>query len=62
MLGRGVSYLLSMACLTMAHPAAAELRAPGLFTDHAVLQRGKPIHVWGTATPGSEIRIALHRQ
>lgn len=30
-----------------------------IFTDHAVLQRGKPIAVWGKAAPNSEITVAI---
>jgi sialate O-acetylesterase len=46
----------------MAQPAAAELRLPHLFSDHAVLQRGRPLHVWGWATAGAPIEVALHGQ
>ncbi|NDK38134.1 9-O-acetylesterase [Pseudoxanthomonas gei] len=30
-----------------------------MFQDHAVLQRGQPIRVWGSATPGQDVRVAL---
>ena len=30
-----------------------------MFTDHAVLQRDKPIPVWGTADPGESIQVSL---
>jgi sialate O-acetylesterase len=30
-----------------------------LFSDHAVLQRGRPIAVWGTADPGEKVRVSL---
>jgi sialate O-acetylesterase len=29
------------------------------FQDHAVLQRDKPIHVWGTAAPADKVNVAL---
>jgi sialate O-acetylesterase len=29
------------------------------FQDHAVLQRGKPIPVWGLATPGAAVEVSL---
>ncbi|MDE2181488.1 MAG: sialate O-acetylesterase [Alphaproteobacteria bacterium] len=36
---------------------------PGLlsltFQDHAVLQRDKPIHVWGTTKPGATVTVAF---
>ena len=40
----------------------AELRLPRLLSDHAVLQRDAPLHVWGWATPGATIQIKLHGQ
>ncbi|HEX8239942.1 MAG TPA: sialate O-acetylesterase [Allosphingosinicella sp.] len=30
-----------------------------LFSDHAVLQRGRPIAVWGTAKPGERVKVSL---
>lgn len=30
-----------------------------LFSDHGIIQRDAPIHVHGSASPGSEIRVAL---
>lgn len=30
-----------------------------IFTDHAVLQRRKPIPVWGTAQPGAQVSVRL---
>lgn len=30
-----------------------------IFTDHAVLQRRKPIPVWGTAAPGEQVTVQL---
>lgn len=32
-----------------------------IFQDHAVLQRGKPIAVWGWAEPGARVRVTLDR-
>ncbi len=31
-----------------------------MLSDHAVLQRERPIHVWGWATPGSHLAVHLH--
>src|SRR5689334_878959 len=48
--------------LLAATPAwSAPLLHP-MFADHAVLQRGQPIRVYGQAKPGSEIRIELGNQ
>jgi sialate O-acetylesterase len=38
--------------------SAAPLLAP-IFTDHAVLQRGQPIRVWGAAKPGAVVSLKL---
>lgn len=44
--------LLAAILIFAAWPAAAaEIRFAPLFSDHAVLQRGKPVAVWGTASP-----------
>ncbi|HEX8064226.1 MAG TPA: sialate O-acetylesterase [Allosphingosinicella sp.] len=46
----------------MLSTAASAQAAPALhplFSDHAVLQRGRPIAVWGTATPGERLKISL---
>ncbi|WP_372018948.1 sialate O-acetylesterase [Pseudoxanthomonas sp. 10H] len=47
-----------------ATPAARADDAPApllhaLFQDHAVLQRGQPVRVWGQARPGQEVKVEL---
>ena len=49
--------LMAATALTTAAQAAPIL-AP-VFTDHAVLQRGQPIRVWGAARPGAVVSLAL---
>lgn len=39
--------------------AADELRLPGWFTHHMVLQRDKQIPVWGWAKPGDDVKVRL---
>ncbi len=39
--------------------AFADVKLPGLFTDHIVLQRDKPIPVWGWAATGEKITVTL---
>ena len=46
------------ACL-VAVPALAEPALGPLFGDHAVLQRDRPISVWGTAGPGEAVTVTL---
>ncbi|SOD55034.1 sialate O-acetylesterase [Pseudoxanthomonas wuyuanensis] len=67
MTARACRWLLpmAMACL-LACPSAAQAVEGGeapllhaMFQDHAVLQRDRPIHVWGRAQPGEEVRLAF---
>ena len=34
----------------------------GLFSDHMVLQRDRPVPVWGTAKPGTKITVKFGQQ
>lgn len=38
---------------------AQSLRLAAVFSDHAVLQAGKPIQVWGWASPGAKLALSL---
>jgi sialate O-acetylesterase len=40
----------------------ADLKLASLFEDHMVLQRGKPVPVWGTADPGKDIAVKFGSQ
>ena len=46
----------------MSPTARGEVKLPSLFSDHMVLQRGKPVPVWGWAAPGEEVRVAIGGQ
>ena len=59
----GVLTILFAAAL--AAPVLAQAAAPafaGVFSDHAVLQRGEPVTVWGTAAPGQGVTLSLAGQ
>jgi sialate O-acetylesterase len=45
--------------LVAALPLHADPRLPALFSDHMVLQRGRPLPVWGRADAGEEITATL---
>lgn len=51
------------ACVVLATTAtpidAAEIEMPTIFGDSMVLQRDKPIHVWGWTDPGSDVVAEL---
>ncbi len=40
--------------------AKCEVRLPGLLSSHMVLQRARPIHIWGWSDPGEKITVELH--
>lgn len=48
--------------LLLAGGLRAEVRLPHVLSDHAVLQRGGPIHIWGWATPGAHLTAHFHAQ
>jgi sialate O-acetylesterase len=52
--------LLVVSLLTFA--ARAEIRLPHLLSDHAVLQRDRPIRIWGWASPSEKIIVKFHDQ
>lgn len=45
-----------------AMPACADTLLNPIFQDHAVLQRGAPIRVWGNATPGASVSVGVSGQ
>lgn len=50
--------LLLSALLILASPlASAKLTIAHFFGDHMVIQRDKPIRVWGTAAPDTNVRV-----
>ncbi|GGM88065.1 9-O-acetylesterase [Dyadobacter beijingensis] len=51
--------LLFVAC---AAPAFAQVKFARLFSDHVVLQRQKPIPVWGWAKPSEKVKVVLAGQ
>lgn len=52
--------LLILLTLLSAGFARAELRLAPLFCDHAVLQQGKPVPVWGWTEPGRAVKVTFH--
>jgi sialate O-acetylesterase len=56
-----LGFLTLMICMVSAS-LQAELRLASVITDHAVLQRDAPIHLWGEASPAEKITITFHGQ
>jgi sialate O-acetylesterase len=47
--------------LLLSLTASAELRLPKLWSDHGVIQRDRPIHVWGWADVGQRVTATLRQ-
>jgi sialate O-acetylesterase len=54
-----VKHVLCIACVV---PAFSQVQLPNLFSDHAVLQRDKPLPIWGWAKPGEIVTVSFHDQ
>ena len=46
----------------LARPVGANVRPAALFSDHMVMQAGRPVPVWGTAAPGEKVAVAINGQ
>jgi sialate O-acetylesterase len=57
--GRATILKAMIGLLLLASHASAGVWMAPLFTDHAVLQRGKPVPVWGKADPGEKIAVTF---
>jgi sialate O-acetylesterase len=47
---------------TATSPATAQLKLPRLFSNYTVLQRDRPLHVWGWARADTNVAVSLHGQ
>ena len=54
--------LALLLALTLPVAAQGEVRLPHMLSDHAVLQRDRPIHLWGWSTPGTHLSAHFHDQ
>jgi sialate O-acetylesterase len=54
--------LPALALCFAALQASAQVHLPHVLSDHAVLQRDRPIHLWGKATPGARLQAHFHAQ
>jgi sialate O-acetylesterase len=53
--------VLALFLLLTAVPLYADVKLPTIFGDHMVLQREKPVVVWGTADPGETVTVRISR-
>jgi sialate O-acetylesterase len=59
---KSYSLVLLGLLLTIANSFCADLKLAGLFTDHMVLQRQKPVYIWGWADPGTDVTVKIGTQ
>ncbi len=52
----GLAVALLLLCSLPLH---AEVKLPTLFSDHMVVQRQRPVHVWGMAAPGESVAVSF---
>ena len=57
-----ISLLLATLALSLAPTAHAAVKLPNILSDHAVLQRDAPIHLWGWADPGESVAVTFRTQ
>ena len=50
------------AFLALAGSAEADVRLPGIISDHMLLQRGMPVRIFGKAEPGEAVSVAFRGQ
>jgi sialate O-acetylesterase len=53
---------LLTAVLMLPLPLLAAVKVPAIFSDHLVLQAGKPVAVWGTAAAGEKVTVGFAAQ
>jgi sialate O-acetylesterase len=57
--GTCIMAVLLFGCSSRIH---ADVTLAPLFRDHAVLQRDKPVPIWGKAGPGEKVSVSFNRQ
>ncbi|HWH71169.1 MAG TPA: sialate O-acetylesterase [Candidatus Sulfotelmatobacter sp.] len=56
---RGLSLVCLVLTVGLAQPARAEVWLPKVFSSHMVLQRDKPVVIWGWAQPNETVTVQL---
>jgi sialate O-acetylesterase len=54
--------LFVLAATLISLHANAEVRLPHVLSDHAVLQRERPVRIWGWAGASEKIKVQIHEQ
>jgi sialate O-acetylesterase len=61
-MNRNLALLAALVIAPFAALHAAKLKTSPLFSDHMVLQREKPVPVWGSADPGEKVSVEFAGQ
>jgi len=54
--------LILLCSLLVCFPIEAEVTLPGIFTGNMVIQRDRPVQIWGRADPGEKIKVSFNGQ
>jgi len=46
----------------LAFSVSAQIKMPGIFGDHMVIQRGRPVPVWGWSSPNEKLVLTFNQQ
>src|ERR1700727_922985 len=57
-----VAVALTVLIACAAPPAAADVTPPTLLSDHMVMQRGLPVHVWGMAAAHEAVSVTFRNE
>src|SRR5438067_4092547 len=55
---RSVTSCILLVAIT-AFVAGAEVKLPHMLSSHMVLQRDRPVHIWGWSEPGEKVTVSL---
>jgi sialate O-acetylesterase len=61
-MNRSLKLIAGLPLLLLATTGFAEVKLPKVLSDHVVLQRDAPIHIWGWADPGEQVTVSLLSQ
>jgi sialate O-acetylesterase len=56
------NFLLAFFGLLVSNLLVAQIKLPAIFSDNMILQRNKPLPVWGTATAGEKVTVQFSGQ
>src|SRR4249919_2693603 len=54
--------LYSLFFIFLSLGSSAQLRLSAIFSDHMILQRDKPVKIWGTTKAGETVRVSIGKE